>query len=98
MQKQLRALKKELNAEIRLINQEAAQSFADTPISIGLEVFGKRKLAGRFRVGTRRVIQFNKKSARQPYMDVKNAIDRILLRGDQLKLEAKKYLVGNSSR
>lgn len=98
VQKQLRVLKKALTTEIRSINQDATQSHADSIVSVGLDVFGKRKLAGRVRAETRRIIQFSKKSARQPYMDAKDEIDRILLRGDQLKLEAEKFLVGNSAR
>jgi hypothetical protein len=94
VQKQLRALKKELNAEIRLINQSATQTGADSLISVGLDIFGNRKLAGRVRADTRRSIESEKRSVRQPFMDVRDAIDRILLRGDQLKLEAEKYLMG----
>ncbi|MBE9032917.1 hypothetical protein IQ266_24585 [filamentous cyanobacterium LEGE 11480] len=93
IQKQLRALKKAVNAEIRLINQNATQTGPDSLVSVGLEVFGKRKLAGRVRAGTRRAIDAEKKAARQPYMAVRDAIDRILLRGDQLKIEAEKYLL-----
>lgn len=93
VQKQLRALKKEINAEIRCINQGASQARTDSLVSVGLEVFGKRKLAGRVRAETRRMIEAEKKSARQPYMTVRDAIDRILLRGDQLKIEAEKYLL-----
>jgi hypothetical protein len=95
VQKHLRALKKELNTEIRLINQNATQTGADSLISVGLDVFGKRKLAGRIRAETRRSIESEKRSVRQPFMDVRDAIDRILLRGDQLKLEAEKYLIGH---
>jgi hypothetical protein len=95
VQKHLRALKKELNTEIRLINQNATQTGADSLISVGLDVFGKRKLAGRIRAETRRSIESEKRSVRQPFMDVRDAIDRILLKGDQLKLEAEKYLIGH---
>jgi hypothetical protein len=98
VQKQLRALKKELNAEIRLINQNATQTGADSLVSFGLDVFGKRKLAGRVRADTRRSIEFEKRSVREPYMDVRDAIDRILLRGDQLKLEAERYLLEQQPR
>jgi hypothetical protein len=94
VQKQLRALKQALNAEIRLINQTATQSGADSLVSVGLDVFGKHKWAGRIRAETRRAIEAEKKSLRQPYMDVREAIDRIILRGDQLKLEAEQYLLG----
>jgi hypothetical protein len=94
VQKQLRALKQALNVEVRSINQTATQSGADSLVSVGLDIFGKHKWAGRIRAETRRAIEAEKKSARQPYMDVREAIDRIILRGEQLKLEAEKYLLG----
>ncbi|WP_416668280.1 hypothetical protein [Egbenema bharatensis] len=93
VQKQLRALKKELTAEIRAINQQASQTGADSFLSVGLDVFGKRKWAGRVRAETRRSIERQKRSARQPYMEVKDLIDRLLLEGDRLKLEGEQYLI-----
>lgn len=73
-QKQLRAIKKEINAIIRDINQQATQSGTDSLVSVGLDIFGKRKLAGRIRAETRRAIEREKKYARQPYMELKDAI------------------------
>ncbi|PSB17872.1 hypothetical protein C7B61_06740 [filamentous cyanobacterium CCP1] len=93
VQKQLRALKKELTAEIRAINQQASQTGADSVLSVGLDVFGKRKWAGRVRAETRRSIERQKRSARQPYLEVKDLIDRLLLEGDRLKLEGEQYLI-----
>lgn len=92
IQKQLRAIKKEVNLAIREINQEATQTTPDSIISIGLDLFGKRKLAGQLRQSTRRAIQSEKISLRQPYMDTKDYIDQVLLEGDKLKLQAEKYL------
>lgn len=92
-QKQLRAIKKELNASIRNINQEAAQSNADSIVSVGLDVFGKHKWAGRFRAETRRATEREKKLARQPYLEIKEAIDNLILEGDRLKLMAEEYLL-----
>lgn len=94
-QKQLRAIKKEINATIRGINQQASQSGTDRLVSVGLNIFGKRKLAGRVRAETRRAIEREKKSARQPYMELKDAIDRVILEGDQLKLQAEEYLLSS---
>jgi ribosomal protein S13 len=92
-QKQLRAIKKELNAVIRNVNQQATQSGADSIVSLGLDIFGKHKWAGRVRAETRRAIEREKKSARQPYLELKEAIDNVILEGDRLKLMAEEYLL-----
>lgn len=95
VQKQLRVLKKELNATIRIINQDATQTGADSLISVGLDVFGKHKWAGRVRAETRRAIDREKRSARQPYMEARELIDAIILEGEQLKLRAEEFLLRN---
>ena len=92
IQKQLRSIKKEVNLAIREINQQATQTTPDSIVSVGLDLFGKRKLAGQLRQSTRRAIQSEKISLRQPYMDIKDYIDQLLLAGDKLKLEAEQYL------
>jgi hypothetical protein len=92
-QKQLRAVKKELNATIRMINQQATQAGADSLVSVGLDIFGKHKWAGRLRSETRRAIEREKKDARQPYMNLKDWIDSLILEGDRLKLLAEEYLM-----
>ncbi|WP_319421582.1 hypothetical protein [Pleurocapsa sp. FMAR1] len=94
-QKQLRAIKKEINALIRNINQQATQSGTDSLVSVGLDVFGKHKWAGRMRAETRRAMERDKKSARQPYMELKEAIDKLILEGDRLKLKADEYLIAH---
>lgn len=96
IQKQLRAIKKEVNLAIREINQQATQTTPDSIISVGLDLFGKRKLAGQLRQSTRRAIQSEKISVRQPYMDTKDYIDQVLLEGDRLKLQAEQYLAANT--
>lgn len=94
-QKQLRSIKKQLNATIRNINQQAAQSSGDSIVSVGLDVFGKHKWAGRVRADTRRAVERDKKSDRQPYIEVKEAIDNLILEGDRLKLLAEDYLLSH---
>ena len=74
-QKQLRVIKKEINVIIRSINQNASQSHADSVISVGLDIFGKRKWAGTVRSETRKQIEREKIDARQPYLDIKDSID-----------------------
>jgi hypothetical protein len=92
-QKQLRAIKKEVNANIRTINQEATQSGTDSLVSMGMDLFGKHKWAGRMRAETRRAMEREKKEARQPYMNLKDWIDSLILEGDRLKLIAEEYLL-----
>ncbi len=93
LQKQLRAIKKEVNANIRNINQEASQSGRDSVVSVGLDIFGKHKWAGRLRAETRCAIEREKKFSRQPYLEIKEAIDNLILEGDRLKLLAEQYLI-----
>lgn len=92
IQKQLRAIKKEVNLAIKEVNQQATQTTPDSIVSVGLDLFGKRKLAGQVRQSTRRAIQSEKIKVRQPYMDVKDYIDQVILEGDKLKLQAEQYL------
>jgi len=92
IQKQLRAIKKEINLAIKEINQQATQTTPDSFISVGLDLFGKRKLAGQLRQSTRRAIQSGKINARQPYLQLKDSIDQLILEGDKLKLKAEEYL------
>jgi hypothetical protein len=96
-QKQLRAIKKEINGLIRNINQDASQAYSDSLISVSLDLLGKNKLAGRVRAETRRMIERNKKDARQPYLEIKEQIDSLLLEGDKLKLKAEQYLINNNN-
>ena len=96
-QKQLRAIKKEINGLIRNINQDASQAYSDSVISVSLDLLGKNKLAGRVRAETRRMIERNKKDARQPYLEIKYQIDSLLLEGDKLKLKAEQYLMNNNN-
>lgn len=93
LQKQLRAIKQELSVTISSINQDAAQSSPDSLVSFGLDVFGKQKWAGRLRAGTRRETEREKKLARQPYLEIKQEIDNLILAGDRLKLRAEEYLI-----
>ena len=93
LQKQLRAIKKEVNGNIRNINQEASQSGIDSVVSVGLDIFGKHKWAGRLRAETRRAIEREKKFSRQPYLEIKEAIDNLILEADRLKLLAEQYLI-----
>ena len=71
----------------------AIQAGADSLVSFGLDVFGNYKWAGRMRAETRRAIEREKKAASQPYMELKEAIDLIILEGDKLKLKAKEYFI-----
>ncbi|NES97445.1 MAG: hypothetical protein F6K32_19935 [Desertifilum sp. SIO1I2] len=95
--KKLKALKKEVNLSITQINQQAAQSTPDSLVSVSLDLFGKRKLAGQMRASARKAIQAEKVSLRQPYIDTKETIDRIILEAEQLRLQAQEYLLHHSA-
>ncbi len=92
VQKQLRVIKREINAQIQLINQNVAQSRPDSIVSVGLDLFGKRRMAGTVRSITRQTMQREKQEARQPYLDLKNYVDQLILEGDRLKISAQNYL------
>lgn len=92
IQKQLRAIKKEVNLAIKEINQQATQTTPDSIVSVGLDLFGKRKWAGQLRQSTRRAIQAEKINLRQPYLDTKDYIDLVILEADKLKLKAEEFL------
>ena len=92
-QKQLRAVKKKLSATIRSINQQAAQSSADSLGSIVFDIVGKRKVAGSLRADKRRAVQRSKQKDREPYLDLKAVIDELILEGDRLKILADEYLL-----
>lgn len=81
IQKQLKAIKKDVNLAIRQINQQASQSTPDSIVSVGLDLFGKRKWAGQMRQDTRRAIQAEKINFRQPYIEIKDYIDQVILEG-----------------
>jgi hypothetical protein len=93
IKKQLRVIKKEINAVISSINQQATQSGTDSIASIGLDIFGKHKWAGRVRAETRREIERQKRAKRHPYVDIKEMVDSLILEGDRLKLLAEQYLL-----
>ncbi|MFM8293146.1 MAG: hypothetical protein ACKN9E_01170 [Microcystaceae cyanobacterium] len=60
-----------------------------------LDLIGKNKWAGRVRAETRRMIERDKKDKRQPYLELKDYVDSLLLEGDKLKLQAEEYLLKN---
>lgn len=97
IQRQLKTIKKEVNLVIKQINQQASQSTPNSIVSVTLDLLGKRKLAGQLRQSTRRVIQSEKISLRQPYIDVKDYIDLIILEADKLKFQGEQYLANNST-
>jgi hypothetical protein len=94
-QKQLRAIKKEVNATLRAINRQASQAKADRIFSGGLDIIGKRQWAGKVRIATRRAIARERQAAQQPYLELKAAIDNFILEGDRLKLMAEEYLLNH---
>lgn len=82
-QKELRVIKKKLSATVRTINQQASQASADSFSSVVSDVLG-RKLAGSIRADKRRAIQRHKQVARQPYLELQDAIEQLILEADRL--------------
>ncbi len=70
-------------------------AYSDSVISVGLDLIGKNKWAGRVRAETRRMIERDKKDQSQPYLELKDYIDSLILEGDKLKLQAEEYLLKN---
>lgn len=92
-QKELKVIKKELSGTVRSINQRAAQASADSFSSVVSNILGKRKLAGSIRADKRKAIQRQKQTVRQPYLELEEAIEQLILEGDRLKLLAEEYLL-----
>jgi hypothetical protein len=87
MQKQLRFVKKELANDMSIIRHEYSvkkQVVSNSGTLSGL-FFGK-KYAGSMRQSKRTQLATDQKRALQPYENVKNVIDQLLLKMDSLKL------------
>lgn len=94
-QTELRQLKQEVQAQLQALNRPSNSFGLDEAASIGLHLFGKHRIARAItREGNRAERQHRKqqKNARQPYIRMKNLIDKYLFEGDRLKLMAQNYL------
>lgn len=91
-QKQLRAIKKEINGMIRKLDDTASQSSPPNVVSVEFDLFGKYKWAQRVKAERKRWTESEKTKARQPYLEIKEYIDDLILEGDRLKLMADEYL------
>ena len=94
-QTELRQLKREVRAELQQLNQPTNSFGLDEATSIGLHLFGKHGVARAVtRQGnqTERQARKQQKNARQPYIKMRDLIDKYLFEGDRLKLIAQNYL------
>ena len=94
MQKQLRHVKKESNQdmkEIRAAYQLEGEKIADSGTFTGL-FFGKRA-AGRDRQRKRADLSQKQKSALEPYENVKDTIDTLILAMEGTKLDIETFIM-----
>lgn len=95
-QKQLRQFKQEVNTKLQEFNNQSKKSFGvDEAAAIGLHLFGKHHIA---RQVTRQGNQAERREknqlhrAKQPYLKMRELIDKYLFEGDRLKLMAENFL------
>ena len=91
-QKELRVIKKGLAVSVKSINTAASQASPDSFFSVVSDITGHRKDAGTLRAIKRKRIQQNKLVARQPYVNLQQVIEQLILKGDQLKLLGEQYI------
>ena len=89
VQKQLRQLKKEINAEMKHIRSmySAKSSTAGAGTSAVLRLLGNKKAASSSRALAKKRTKLKKERELIPYESVKKSIDHYLLEYDRLKLE-----------
>ena len=98
-QTQLRQFKQEVNAKLKEINQPTNSFGLDEAAAIGLHLFGKHRIAHQVtREGNRaeRQQRIQQNRARQPYIKMRDLIDKYMFEGDRLKLMAQNYLKEHS--
>ena len=95
-QQELRQLKQEVNANIKELNSKRADGFGiDEAAAIGLHLFGKHRVARQVtRQGNHaeRRERNQQHRAKQPYLKMRELIDKYLFEGDRLKMMADNYL------
>ena len=101
-QQQLRQLKQEVNLQLKEINdRQPHQAFGlDEAAAIGLHLFGKHHVARQVtRQGNKAERQEKKQQQRdkQPYLKMRDLIDKYLFEGDRLKTMANNYLQEHQS-
>ncbi|MEL6496658.1 MAG: hypothetical protein AAFQ41_16290 [Cyanobacteria bacterium J06623_7] len=94
-QSKLRQFKQEVNQKLKEMNQPVNSFGLDEVAAIGLHIFGEHRIANQVtRSGNRAERQQRNrlKKAKQPYIKMRDLIDKYLFEGDRLKTMASNYL------
>ncbi|MDJ0531118.1 MAG: hypothetical protein QNJ70_01270 [Xenococcaceae cyanobacterium MO_207.B15] len=94
-QQQLRQIKQEVVAQLNQINKQSQAFGLDEAASIGLHLFGKHRLARQVNRQGNRAERRQAKTNRQPYIKMRDLIDKYLFEGDRLRTMAQNYLHNN---
>jgi hypothetical protein len=97
LQADLRALKKEINLDIKQIRMNYQQQMpnAGAGASAVFSIFGKRKVAGSIRADSKRQLAAQRDQEIGGYERVKATIDDLLLQIDRAKLTIQQYITEN---
>jgi len=98
LQAELRAIKKEINLDIKTIRLQYQQqrSGAGSGAAAIFTLFGKRKVAGSIRADAKRQLSAQQDKEIASYEQVKATIDNLLIQLDRAKIAVQQYIAENS--
>lgn len=98
LQAELRALKKEINLEVKTIRMRYQQQMpaAGAGTSTVFSLFGKRKVAGSIRADAKRQLAAKRDREIGGYEQVKATIDDLLLQLDRAKVTVQQYIADHT--
>jgi hypothetical protein len=93
-QKQLRKIKREINTDMKAIRDHYRQQSANAASgsSAVLEIMGKRKTAGKVRAEAKRQLRRDRDRKLEPYDNVKQTIDDLLMQMDSVKIKIRNFI------
>ena len=94
-QKQLQQMKQEVILELKQINQQTKAFGLDEAASMGLHLFGKHRLARQVNRQGKRAEKRKAKTTRQPFLKMRDLIDKYIFESNRLKTMAQNYLKQN---
>lgn len=94
-QKQLQQMKKEVMMKLSQINQQNKTFGLDEAASIGLHILGKHRLARQVNRQGNRIDKRQAKMTKQPYIKMRDLIDKYLFECDRLRTMAQNFLRNN---
>jgi hypothetical protein len=90
----LRIFQRELRQQMRQLNSKDTQQMTNSILNVAVIMLPRvaAKWGRVARVGTREFMRHQNKNAREPYLEIQELIEDMLLEIDNLKLEAQEYL------